>query len=128
MSLSIRDLSVKPARQYLNTVISEIGFLLLAVILEGEFPSLVLSESEGDSSASSKFSHLPSKLVANPFSTLKKETYVDYSMIGIKENENNHEGYNVLGKSSMHLLVANYHMKLYEFLFVTSNFYKAKIA
>lgn len=69
ISLSMRDLSAKLARQYLKMVISDIGFLLLAILFRGDFPSPILSESDGESSASIKFADLPSKLVGNPFST-----------------------------------------------------------
>lgn len=65
ISLSMSDLSAKPDRQYLKMVISDIGYLLLAILFEGEFLSPILSESDGESSASSKLTGLPSKLVGN---------------------------------------------------------------
>lgn len=62
ISLSMRDFSAKLARQYLKMVISDIGYVLLAVF-KGEFPSPILSESDGESYASLKFAGLPSKLL-----------------------------------------------------------------
>lgn len=70
ISLSIKDLSFKPEREYLKMFISDIGLVLLDILLEGEFLSPVLSESDCESSStSSRFSGLPSKLVPNSFST-----------------------------------------------------------
>jgi len=69
ISLSMRDFSAKLARQYLKMVISDIGYLLLAILFKGEFPSPILSESDGESYASLKLAGLPSKLLGNSFST-----------------------------------------------------------
>jgi hypothetical protein len=69
ISLSIKDLSIKPERQYLKIVTSDIGLLPLGILLKGEFLSSVLSESEGESSVSSRFSGRLSKLLPNSFST-----------------------------------------------------------
>jgi hypothetical protein len=69
ISLRIKDLSFKPEREYLKMVMSDIGLLVLDILLKDEFPSPVLSESDGESSTSSSFSSLPSKLVPNSFST-----------------------------------------------------------
>ena len=52
-------------------VTSDIGLSPLEILLKGEFLSSVLSESESESSASSRFSGLPSKLLPNSFSTFK---------------------------------------------------------
>ena len=71
ISLSIKDLSVKAEREYLKMVTSDIGLSPLEILLKGEFLSSVLSESESESSASSRFSGLPSKLLPNSFSTFK---------------------------------------------------------
>lgn len=58
ISLSRRVFSVKPARQYLKTVASDIGFLLLDVLLRAEFLASGLSESVWESSNSSRLSDL----------------------------------------------------------------------
>lgn len=52
ISLSRRDLSVKPARQYLNMVVSDIGFPVLEVLLGAEFLASMLSESDEELSSS----------------------------------------------------------------------------
>jgi len=67
--LSMRDLSAKLARQYLKMIISDIGYLLLAILFKGESPSPILSESDGESHASLKFAGFPSELLGNSFST-----------------------------------------------------------
>jgi len=69
ISLSMRDLSAKLARLYLKMVISDIGYLLLAILFKGEFPSPILSESDGESYASLTFAGFPSELLGNSFST-----------------------------------------------------------
>lgn len=59
-------------------VMSDVGLILFDVLFKGEFLSPVLSESDGESSTSSRFSCLPSQLLPSSFSA-----YI-YSSIQIK--------------------------------------------
>lgn len=68
ISLSRRDFSDKPARQYLKMLTSEIGFPLVVVLFRAECLASVLPESDGEAPIDPLFLGLSVKLVRNPFS------------------------------------------------------------
>lgn len=69
ISLSRRLFSVKPARQYLKMVTSDIAILLLDVLLRVKFLASGFSELEWESSTSSRLLDLPTAFVTKAFST-----------------------------------------------------------